>query len=473
MSNTELISLTIESLSHLLRQREVSPVAVVEAYLERIEAIDSNTNAYITIMREQALADARRCEQEILAGNYRGLLHGVPIALKDLFDTGSVLTTAASKIFSARIPDEDAFSVARLRAAGAVILGKTNLHECAYGITTEHSYFGPSCNPWDLERVPGGSSGGSGVAVAAGLCAAATGSDTGGSIRIPAALCGIVGFKPTYGRISCRGLVPLSWTLDHPGPMTKSVYDAAVVLGAMAGYDPHDPASDDQPVPDFTEGIQKGVDGLQIAIDPGWALSGINEEVKTAFEAALDVLKNLGAEVLEVSLCQIPEAMDAALTILTSEAVAVHEKFLQSRPEEYNPTVRERLEDGLSIRGIDYSKARRLGETVRRDLNELFDSVDLITTPMCGIVAPKFGQQTVLVDGKETSVMPPLTRFTRVFNLTGMPAISVPCGFSSQGLPIGLQLAGVAWDEATVLQAAYVYEQATRWDRSRPKQVFR
>ena len=229
--STGIHAFTLEELGPLLRDKQVSPVEVARAYLERIDALDKTFNAYITVTREQALADARRCEKEILRGNYRGPLHGVAVALKDLYDTDGVRTTAASKIYAQRVPDEDATSVARLRAAGAVIIGKTNLHEFAYGVTTESSYFGPTRNPWDPERVPGGSSGGSGAAVAAGLCVAATGSDTGGSIRIPAALCGIVGLKPTYGRISCHGLLPLSWTLDHPGPMTRTVYGAAVKIG--------------------------------------------------------------------------------------------------------------------------------------------------------------------------------------------------------------------------------------------------
>ncbi|MBI3951644.1 MAG: amidase [Acidobacteria bacterium] len=468
MSNAELCTLTIEVLSQRLRQKEVSPIMVVEAYLERIDAMDRQINAYITVMRDQALADACRYEQEILAGEYRGPLHGVPIALKDLYDIGGVPTTAASKIYADRVADEDAPSVARLRKAGAIILGKTNLHEFAYGATTEHSYFGPTRNPWDLERIPGGSSGGSGAAVAAGLCAVATGSDTGGSIRIPAALCGIVGIKPTYGRISCRGLVPLSWTMDHPGPLTRSVYDAAVMLEAMAGYDPRDPASVDRPVPNFTTSLRDGVHGLRVGIDPKWALYRIDSEVRTAFEAALVVLKDMGAEVVELSLSQIPEATEAALTILASEAAAIHEEFLHSRPQDYNANVHIRLEQGFLIRGVDYARARRVGQCLQRDLEEVFEMVNLIATPTCSVTAPKFGQQTVLLDGGETPVTAALTRFTRIFNLTGMPTITVPCGLSLQGLPIGLQLAGAVWNEEMVLRAAYTYEQATEWRHCRP-----
>ena len=470
MSNksTRICTLTLEELSSLLRDKRVSPVEVARAYLERIDALDETLNAYITVTREQALADARRCEEEILRGEYRGPLHGVPVALKDLYDTAGVRTTAASKIYAQRVPDEDATSVTRLRAAGTVLIGKTNLHEFAYGVTTESSYFGPTRNPWDLERVPGGSSGGSGAAVAAGLCTAATGSDTGGSIRIPAALCGIVGLKPTYGRISCHGLLPLSWTLDHPGPMTRTVYGAAVMLSAMAGYDPRDPASADVPVHDYITGLRDGVAGLRIGVDPQWALSGIHDEVRAAFQEVLAVLKHLGAEIVEVSVPRVGEGMEAALTILMAEATGIHEEFLRTRPDDYQPDVRARLEKGFAVRGSDYGRARRSGELLRCDFAILFQKVDLFATPMCGIPAPRLGQQEVAVDGEAVPVMAPLTRYTRVFNLTGLPAISVPCGFSSEGLPIGLQLVGRAWDEATVLRAAYAYETATEWAQLRP-----
>ena len=417
---------------------------------------------------DRALADARRCEAEILRGDYRGPLHGVPVALKDLYDTAGVRTTAASKIYAQRVPDEDAASVARLRAAGAVIIGKTNLHEFAYGVTTDSSFFGPTRNPWDRARVAGGSSGGSGAAVAAGLCVAATGSDTGGSIRIPAALCGIVGLKPTYGRISCYGLLPLSWTLDHPGPMTRSVYGAAVMLAALAGYDPRDPATVDVPVPDYITGLHDGVAGLRIGLDPQWALSGIHQEVQAAFQEALAVLEHLGAEIVEVSVPRVVEGMEAALTILSAEATGIHEEFLRTRPDDYQPDVRARLEKGFPISGLDYGRARRTGELLRRDFAVLFQKVDLFATPMCGIPAPKLGQRKAAIDGETVSVMAPLTRYTRVFNLAGLPAISTPCGFSSEGLPIGLQLAGRAWDEATVLRAAHAYETATEWTQRRP-----
>jgi aspartyl-tRNA(Asn)/glutamyl-tRNA(Gln) amidotransferase subunit A len=467
---TLLHTLTIEELAPLLRNKTVSPVEAVEHYLARIETLDGHLNAYITVMANEALDEARAAEQAIMAGHYHGPLHGVPIALKDLYDTAGVRTTAASKIYADRVPDADATSVAKLREAGAIIIGKTNMHEWAFGATNSTSYFGPTYNPWDLSRITGGSSGGSGAAVAAGLCAAATGSDTGGSVRIPSALCGIVGLKPTYGRISCAGLVPLSWSLDHPGPMTKSVYDAAVMLRAMAGYDPKDPVTLNAPVPDYTQTLRDGVSGLRIATDPAYAFSHVDNAVGVAVKQALRVLQDLGAELVETTLPRLDEANDATLLIIRLDALAAgHEEFLRTRPEDYEPGgARERLEKGLEIRGVDYARAQRVRQWLRRDFETLFEEVDLIAFPTCAIPAPRLDQPEITIDGETTAVTVPLTRYTRIFNLAGLPAISVPCGFSSDELPIGLMLAGPHLDEATVLRAAYAYEQATEWHERRP-----
>jgi aspartyl-tRNA(Asn)/glutamyl-tRNA(Gln) amidotransferase subunit A len=468
MSNNELCALSIEELGPRLARKEISPVSLVSAFLERIERIDKSINAFITVMADQAMADARCSEREILSGHYKGPLDGVPIALKDLYDARGVPTTNGSKFFSANVPQEDAESVARLRRAGAIIIGKTNMHELAYGATGDQSASGPTRNPWVTDRIPGGSSGGSGAAVALDLCAGATGSDTGGSIRVPGALCGVVGLKPTFGRISRHGLLPLSSTMDHAGPMTKTVIDAALMLGVMAGYDRRDPGSADRPVPDFA-GLKDGVRGLRIALEPAWALSQLEPDVRTAFEAALGVLGELKAEIVKVSVPRIPEAYDAAATILSSEALALYEEALKTRPQDFGDKVRERLKRGFKIRGIDYARARLLGEVLRRNLEEAFQTVDVIATPTCPVVATKLGQESTLIDGEEKPLLGILTQFTRPFNLTGFPAITVPCGFSHEGLPIGLQLAGPAWNEAVVFRAAYAYEQATNWRREHPK----
>ncbi|HBY99158.1 MAG: amidase [Ardenticatenaceae bacterium] len=469
MANLELHRLTIEELGPLLRNKTVSPTEVTGHFLERIATLGEHTNAYITVMAEAAMAEARAREAEILAGEYRGPLHGIPVALKDLYDTAGVRTTAASKIFADRVPEQDATTVRLLREAGAIIIGKTNLHEWAFGVTNERSYFGPTRNPWDLDRITGGSSGGSGAAVAADLCVAATGSDTGGSIRIPSALCGTVGLKPTFGRISCTGLVPLAWSLDHPGPMTKSVYDAAVMLGVMAGWDPKDPATLNAPVPDYRATLRSGVQGLRIAVDPDCAFSEVDEDVGAAVKQAVTVLEGLGAEVVEVALPRIDEARDAALTILISDAAAYHEQFLTTRPEDYEPGgARTRLEPARSIRAVDYARAERTRQWIQRDFASLFEQVDLFATPTTAIPAPRLGQADTAISGGIISVLAGLTRFTRLFNLVGSPAISVPCGFSRDGLPIGLQLIGAHLREAIVLRAAYAYESATDWHRRSP-----
>lgn len=469
MPDTELHALTIAKLAPLLRNCEVSPVDVTAAYLKRIEALDVTLNAFVTVMAVSAAEQAQQREAELMGGEYRGPLHGVPIAVKDLYDTAGVPTTAGSRIFADRIPDNDASTVSLLRAAGAIIIGKTNLHEFAYGVTNDTSYFGATRNPWDLERVPGGSSGGSAAAVAANLCAAATGTDTGGSIRIPAALCALVGLKPTYGRVSCAGVIPLSWSLDHCGPLARTVTDAAVMLFAMAGWDPQDPAAVAEPVEDYTLALTPDVEGLRIAFDPAYAFTRVDPDVETAVTEALAVFQNLGAELVEVGLPRLQEAAAAALAVLDAEATAYHEQFLKNRPEDYQPTVRDRLGRGFQVRGIDYALARRVGQWMALDFETLFDDVDLVATPATAIPAPRFGQDRVEIRGESVSVRAAIAQFTRVFNLTGLPAISVPCGFSSAGLPIGLQLAGPHLDEATVLRAAYAYEQATDWHAHRPE----
>jgi|SRR5579875_277215 len=471
MSTDEFCALSIAEVSQLLSRKEISPLMLVKAYFKRIEKFDKAINSYITILAERAISDAQRAEQEIVSGNWRGPLHGVPIALKDLFNVCGVATTGGSRLFAGRIAKEDAACVTGLWKAGAIILGKTNMHELAYGATNEDSASGPTHNPWALDRIPGGSSGGSAAAISADLCAGATGSDTGGSIRVPSALCGVVGLKPTFGRISRRGLIPLSFTMDHAGPITKVVKDAAFMLEAMATYDAVDPGSVKRPVPGFTASIGDGIKGLKIGLDPKWALVNLEPDVQAAFEAALDVLRSLGSEVVEVSLPRISEGFEAGITMLACEATALYERDLKSRPQDFFPQVRDRLLKGFDLRGIDYARARETGDFIRRGLENALETVNLLVTPTCGITATKLGLDTVVVGGKERSPLGALSWFTRVFNVTGLPAITVPCGFSRAGLPIGLQFAGPAWDEALVLRAAFAYEQATDWNRARPKLV--
>lgn len=459
--------LGVKELGALLRQRALSATEIVRAMLQRIERLDPAIHAYITVAADEALAAARRCDAELAAGQDRGPLHGIPLAVKDLFDTAGIRTTSGSRIMADRVPDRDATSVARLRAAGAVVIGKTNLNEFACGVTTVNAHYGDTNNPWDATRTPGGSSGGSAAALAAGLCTLATGSDTGGSIRIPAALCGVVGLKPTYGRVSCQGVWPLSWEQDHAGPMARSVYDVAVMLAAMAGWDAEDPATARQPVPDYAAELGR-TERWRIGVDRGYALRGLAGDVRRAFEQALATLSGLGAEIVDVQVPGLDEGMAAGLAIWNAEAAAVHEPWLRTRPEEYDPRVRARLEKASSVTGIEYARAQRVRRQLVRGLELVFERVHLLATPMCAVGAPPHGAQTVQVDGKEIDVLAALTQFSRVFNLAGVPAISVPCGFTGEGLPIGLQLVGPAFAEATVLKVACAYEQSAGWQQRRP-----
>ncbi len=463
----ELCCQSALELGALLRRRAVSATEITGAMLQRIERLEPELHAYITVAACEAMEAAQRCDAELAAGQDRGPLHGIPVAVKDLFDTAGLRTTSGSRIMAERVPERDATCIARLRAAGAVIIGKTNLNEFACGVTTTNAHYGNTNNPWDRARTPGGSSGGSAAAVAAGLCTLATGSDTGGSIRIPAALCGIVGLKPTYGRISCHGVMPLSWEQDHPGPMARSVYDAAIMLGAMAGWDAADPATVRRPVPDYAAELGRG-ERWRIGVDHDFALSGTSAEVRAAFERALGVVTDLGAEVIDVRVPGLAEGIAAGITIWNAEAGAVHAEWLRTRPEDYDPQVRPRLESALSVGGVEYARAQRARRELTRRLEVLFEGMQLLATPMCAVGAPPHGAKTVVVDGEEMGVLTGLTRFSRVFNLTGLPAISLPCGFTADGLPIGLQLVGAPFDEATVLRAAYAYEQASEWHRRRP-----
>jgi aspartyl-tRNA(Asn)/glutamyl-tRNA(Gln) amidotransferase subunit A len=464
----DLYHLSAQELGTLLRKREVSALEIVQVTLKRIESLEPRLNAYITVTTREALDAARRCDKELAAGQDRGPLHGIPMAVKDLYDTAGVRTTSGSKILADRIPDQDAASIRKLRAAGAVIVGKTNLNEFACGVTTTNAHYGDTFNPWDLARTPGGSSGGSAAAVAAGLCTVATGSDTGGSIRIPAALCGVVGFKPSYGRISCQGIMPLSWEQDHPGPITRTVYDAAITLQAMAGWDAMDPASVDWPVPDYAAELDAGIEGRKVGVDWEFALNGISTEVHAAFEAALEVLRDLGASVVDVHLPGLTEGMSAGLTMWQGDAAAVHEEWLRTRAEDYDPLVRSRLESARTVTGAAYAQAQRARRKLKRELQNVFGQVDLLATPMCAVAAPPHGASQVTVGGQEFDVLAGLTRYSRVFNFTGLPSISIPCGFTTEELPVGLQLIAPLFDEVGVLQAAQAYEQATQWHLRRP-----
>ena len=465
LPGNELCYLSIREASQLLRRRKISPVELLNATLERIERLNPELNAFITIAAERALEDARRAQREISRGKNRGPLHGIPLPIKDNIETQGIRTTAGSKILSHFIPDRDADVVSALRQAGAVIIGKTNLHEFAYGITNENPHYGAARNPWDTTRVSGGSSGGSAVAVASGLGFGSVGTDTGGSIRIPAALCGIVGLKPTFGRVSTRGVVPLSVSLDHVGPLARSVDDVSLLLATISSKEhPFRAAAASEP---------KGK-SRRARFTLGWPrnffFDRVDDEILAAIEAAVKLLEKRGAIVRQISLSHIADSADAGTNIALAEALNFHQSsgFYPARANEYGPDVRARLEQGAKISAADYLHA--LGERPRiaAEFDAALAEVDAIVAPSAPIPAPRVGETVVRIRGEEETVRSALVRVSRPANFTGHPALSIPCGTTSEGMPIGLQLIGSHWNEARLLEIATLYESETDWHKRRP-----
>ena len=456
--------LTIHEASALLKDGRLSPAELTRAFLDRIEHLDPTLHAYITVLGDSAMEEARIAEETIRRGDYRGPLHGIPIALKDIYDTAGVRTTAASKIMADRVPSEDATTTARLKAAGAILLGKLTLHEFALGGPDTTTGFPLARNPWSLDHIPGGSSSGSGTAIAAGLCMGTLGSCTGGSIRGPASHCGIIGLKATYGRVSRYGVVPLSWTLDHCGPMTWNVEDTAHMLQAIAGHDPKDPTSSRAPVPDYSSSLVEGIEGMRIGVPRDFFLKddpGISAEVRSTVDEALEELRRLGAQVEDVSIPMLDYSGAAQPAIMLSEAFAYHRGNLRSQPENFGDMCRARFRMGGLFSSGDYVQAQRVRKALTTEYNEALTRYDLIASPAMSNPATRFDETDVMSSARVPS-------FTAPYNLTGMPAISVPCGFTEAGLPIGLQLAGRPFDEPTVIRAAYTYQQHVRLFERRP-----
>jgi aspartyl-tRNA(Asn)/glutamyl-tRNA(Gln) amidotransferase subunit A len=467
MSNDALCFLSIAQLAEQLRQRAVSPVEVTQAYLERIEKLDGQLNSYLTVTAERALREAKAAEAQIQRGDYNGPLHGVPLAHKDIVATNGIKTTCASKVLKDAVPDYDATVIERLQAAGSVLLGKLNMNE--FATISPSVYFGRVNNPWNVAHNPGGSSSGSGVAVAAGLCAGSLGTDTGGSIRIPAAFCGIVGLKATHGRVSLFGVTPLAWSLDHIGPMTRTVKDAALMLQALAGYDPRDVGASESPVADYTAKLTGDIKDLTLGVPQRFFSEFTDPEVKVAFDAAIKVLAGLGARIEEVTLPALDDAWSRlALPILNGEANAWHEPYLQKQAEDYGPTVRKFLERGKSTPAVDYVRAQRAKAQFRREMLDACAHVDVLLTPGELIPPPLHDSRSVSINGKDVSLTTALISATCPFNLTGQPALTVPCGFTAAGLPLALQIVGKPFDEATVLHVGHAYEVHTPWHERRP-----
>ena len=467
---TDLVWKSMGELARLVATKAVSPVEVVQVHLDRIGALDGTIKSYITVMGDSARAAARAAEARVNARETLGPLHGVPIGLKDLYCTKGVKTTGGSRILGNWMPTEDATVVTRLAAAGGIMLGKLNMHEFAYGPEGLNAHYGTPWNPWDrtTHRICGGSSSGSGAAVAAGLCPGALGSDTGGSIRIPSSLCGLTGLKPTYGRVSRAGALPLAWSLDHVGPMCRSAADCALMLGAMAGYDPRDPSTSVLPVPDYAAALTGQVTGLRIGLLGRFFLESAGAPQRQATEQAVKTLEGLGASVREITLEQMKYAAAASAAVISAESYAYHEPWLRTRAAEYGPDVRERLLVGAFVSGSEYLKGQRVRRLIRDEVDRVLGDLDVLIAPTLPIAAVPVGAREVDIDGKPQPVRPSLVRYTRPFNVSGHPVASVPCGFTVDGLPIGMQVIGRTFDEATVLRLADAYQRVTDWHTRRP-----
>jgi aspartyl-tRNA(Asn)/glutamyl-tRNA(Gln) amidotransferase subunit A len=467
MNAADVAFLTLDAARLLLDEGAVSSVELTTAQLERIAALDERLNAYITVLRDAALAQAAVADKRRRAGE-RGTLLGLPLAVKDLYETAGVRTTAGSRALADTVPTRDATVVRRLQAAGAVQLGKTNMMEFAYGYP--HPDFGETRNPWDLSRTAGGSSGGSAAAVAAGLAYAALGSDTGGSIRSPAAYCGIVGLKPTYGRVSRAGVVPLSWSLDHAGPLTRTASDCAIVFDAIAGYDPLDPASASPPYAPTVDTLDAPVAGLRVGVVEELFARYVAPELRALAEAALRELEQLGVLLERIELPHAREVGPVIMPIIQAEATSFHWPLLTTNPADYSAALRENLLRGATVLAKDYLDAQRARRLMQDEVNAALTCVDALVFPTQPIVAPLLDAYAV-GDGVEEDVLDVEIGHTGLANLTGHPALSIPCGFTAAGLPVGLQLTGRWFDEATLLRLAQAYEAATGWRTRRPTAV--
>jgi len=460
--------LTIAGIAPLIRKKQISPVELTEFSLERIHRLQPKLNAFITVTPELAQKQARQAEREILRGKYRGPLHGIPISLKDLFYTAGIRTTAGSKILRNFVPRENAVVVDRLLEAGAVLLGKTNLHEFAYGVTSNNPHYGPVHNPWDLERVSGGSSGGSAAAVSTAQGFASLGTDTGGSIRIPSAACGVVGLKPTRGLVSLDGVIPLAFSLDHVGPICRCVEDAALMLEVIASPAGRGSSTWPQMGRLFSRPLRRGVRGIRVGIPRQYFFDRLDKNVRGYVLTAFAILYQQGAELREVECRWMKDAAPLVGVITVGEALSFHWKWLRSRRGDYGADVRKRMEANRSQRTVDYLQAQEKRRMYTQAFLKVFESVDVVAAPTLPVLPPLIGQKKIEWGRTKEDVRAALLRMTRPGNLTGLPAISLPCGYTAHNLPVGLQLLGRHYDEATLLRAAYAFEQATPWRKMFP-----
>ncbi len=459
---------SLKELSERIRKKEVSPVEIAEAHLERIASLNPELFAFITVTAEQAMEAARSAEEEISAGHWRGPMHGIPFGVKDIVDTAGILTTNGSSFHRDNLPVEDAEIIRRLKSAGGIMLGKTHTHEFAAAATTINPHYGTTRNPWNRECIAGGSSGGSAVAVAAGMCTAAIGTDTGGSIRGPAAFCGIVGLKPTLGLVSLSGICPNVPSFDHPGPMTRRACDAGLMLQALAGFDPRDSVSGNRPVPDYNRKIEKGVKGARILLCPDfYGNTEVDSQVQGAFDEAVSVFRALGARVEEASFPLYKALMDLWIPIAGPEFAEFHRPFFEENPDGYGEDVKERLAWSFQVGLDEYVRGLRDLVLLRRETERFFEGVDALLTPGQPCTAPPIDTLKIRINGREISDYFPHRHMLRAHNITGFPALVTPMGFSSDGMPLSLQIVVGPWQEATVLRVAHAYEQATPELRNR------
>src|SRR6478609_9563124 len=456
--------LTIAEAAKLIQQRELSPVELVDSRLARIEKLDGKLHSFIRVLADTARAEARAAESDIAAGKYRGPLHGIPLGLKDIYETAGIPTTGHSKVMQDHVPKADAFSVKKLRDAGAVVMGKLATHEFALGGPSFDLPWPPARNPWDTTRFTGGSSSGTGASVAAGFVLGGTGSDTGGSIRGPAAFCGLAGIKPTYGLISRRGILPLAFSLDHAGPLAWTAEDCAIMLQAMAGHDPADPASADRPIPDYRAALQAGVKGLRIGVIRHFYErdNEANAATRQAIEAAAQKFAELGCSVRDVTLSPLGDWASCGVLMMLAEAYTIHEHNLRRRFTDYGEIFRDRMVLAGLITGADYIQALRRRRELIIELDQAMVDLDLVMTAAAPSEAPRIEEVSKFAIMERPSLTMP-------FNVTGSPAMSVCCGYTEAGLPLSFQIVGKRFEDATVLRAAHAYEQATPWRSRRPE----
>jgi aspartyl-tRNA(Asn)/glutamyl-tRNA(Gln) amidotransferase subunit A len=470
MAQADLLNLTIAQAAPKLERRELSPVELTEAMLQRIAAVNTRLNAYITVCDQPAREAAQAVERLIRAGYYLGPLHGIPIALKDNIYTRGIRTTAGAKILADFVPDEDATVTARLKRAGAIIVGKANMHEFAWGGTTDNPHYGTCRNPWNPERFPAGSSGGSGAAVAARTCLGALGTDTGGSIRLPSAVNGIVGIRPTIGRVSNYNVVPLAWTMDTVSPMTRTVEDCVTMFEAIAGYDPLDPHSAQAPLADYRAELGRGSRGVRIGLIRDYSLTHVQTAVGDAVRAALKTMERLGAQVEEIAMPSIHGNISAQLTIESCEPSAYHQEWLRARPQDYGEDVRTLLEMGEMYLATHYLQAQRYRSVLRKEFLAGFAQVDVFVTPTLPFTATPCGATEVVIEnGRKEDMLSAIMQFTGVPSLAGLPALSLPVGFDPDGMPVGMQVIGRPFDEGTLFRIGHAYQGETDWHTRAPK----